>query len=199
MRHSLALASEGRDAGKVQVLDQVIRRLADRMGELIKFWGFSPHTGRVWTLLYLTDGHLTAAEIGAALGMSSGLLSQTLNELMRWGVVHRSKEPPSKAWFYAEDPDVWKSVTRVLRERERRMVEETVALMDALVQAAEAEGAGRDGGRAAYIGSRISALRTLAQAALVFLDALLLSASLDVKPLKQAMRLTQIRRKLPFL
>ena len=131
--------------------------------------------------------------------MSSGLLSQTINELIRWGVVHRFKDPPSKAWFYAEDPDVWKSVTRVLRERERRMVKETIELIDLLLQAVQERGKGREKERAKYISFRLRALRTLAQAALVFLDALLLSASLDVKPLKQAMRLVQIRRKLPFL
>lgn len=181
------------------VLDMVVRRLADRVGELIKFWGFSTHTGRVWALLYLTEEPLTATVIAARLGMSSGLLSQTLNELMRWGVIHRFKEPPCKAWRYAEDPDVWKSVTRVLRERERRMVEETVDLLDTLIQASKEQRGPGEGARADYLITRLAGLRTLAHAAMVFLDALLLSAFLDVKPLKHAMRLTQIRRKLPFL
>jgi len=196
--NQMALAAGDRDSGLPEELDQVIRSLADRVGELIKFWGFSPHTGRVWTLLYLTEEPLTAVEIGEELGMSAGLTSQTLNELLRWGVVHRLREPSSKAWRYVEEPDVWKSVTRVLRERERRMVEEAVELMDLLLEALKTR-RGVAPARADYVATRVAALRALARTALAFLEALVMSASLDIQPLKQAMRLAQIRRKVPFL
>ena len=193
-----ALAADDRQGGIPAELDQVIRSLADRVGELIKFWGFSPHTGRVWTLLYLTEQPLSAVEIGDELDMSAGLTSQTLNELLRWGVVHRLREPSSKAWRYVEEPDVWRSVTRVLRERERRMVEETVELMDLLLEALK-ERRGVAPARAEYMATRVAALRALARTALAFLEALVMSGSLDIQPLKQAMRLAQIRRKVPFL
>ena len=196
--NQMALAVDDRGSGLPEELDQVIRSLADRVGELIKFWGFSPHTGRVWILLYLTEQPLTAVEIGEELGMSAGLTSQTLNELLRWGVVHRLREPSSKAWRYVEEPDVWRSVTRVLRERERRMVEETVELMDLLLEALKEKG-GAAPARAHYVATRVAALRALARTALAFLEALVMSASLDIQPLKQAMRLAQIRRKVPFL
>jgi len=192
------LAVDSRESGASGELDPVIRSLADRVGELIKFWGFSPHTGRVWILLYLTEQPLTAVEIGEELGISAGLTSQTLNELLRWGVVHRLRAPSSKAWRYVEEPNVWKSVTRVLRERERRMVEETLELMDLILQSLE-ERKGTALAQADYIASRVAALRTLARAAMAFLDALVMSASLDIQPLKQAMRMAQIRRKIPFL
>lgn len=78
------------------------------------------------------------------------------------------------------------------------MVEETVALMDQLLQAL-GQGKGAAPARADYVAARVTALRTLARTAMAFLDALVMSASLDIQPLKQAMRMAQIRRKVPFL
>src|SRR5512147_2865907 len=71
------------------LLDDVESRLAAALGELIKFWGFGPHAGRVWAVLYLSPRPLSAPELAAGLHMSAGLLSQTLTLLERWGVVTR--------------------------------------------------------------------------------------------------------------
>ena len=68
----------------------------------------------------------------------------------------------------AGDSSSWKSVTRVLREREHRMVQETVELLDALMRAVEEQRGAGVGERAEYLATRLGGLRTLASAAMAY-------------------------------
>ena len=171
-------------------LDRVTDRLSERVGELIRFWGFGPHAGRVWTLLHLSPRPLPAPEIGARLGLSAGSASQTLSLLERWGVVRRYRAPGRKLLLCAETLDVWGSVMRVLGEREARMVREISALLEELlgeVAAARVEGA--DAARADHVEGRLRALLRLSRAAEAMLGALLAAGMLDLSPLRRLMRL----------
>ena len=58
-----------RVAGSDERLEAVAVRLAERVGELIGFWGFSPHTGRIWTLCYLSEDPIGAADGGQDAGV----------------------------------------------------------------------------------------------------------------------------------
>ncbi len=60
---------------------------ADAIGDVIEHWGFRKALGRVWTVLYLEEIPLSAAEVAERLSMSAGAVSTTLGELQRWGVV----------------------------------------------------------------------------------------------------------------
>src|SRR5262245_21214700 len=65
------------------------RIVSDSVGRLMELWGFKRNMGRVWTVLYLADRPLTAKQLRDRLQLSSGAVSMTLNELSRWGVVHK--------------------------------------------------------------------------------------------------------------
>jgi len=88
------------------------------IGSLMELWGFKRVHGVMWTVLYLADAPLDAQEIRARMGISSGLVSMTLHELIRWGVVTRVTQPGTRREHYKAEPDIWRAVAKVLRERE---------------------------------------------------------------------------------
>jgi len=63
------------------------RIVSDSVGRLMELWGFKRNLGRVWTVLYLAGGPLTAKQLRDRLQLSSGAVSMTLSELSRWGVA----------------------------------------------------------------------------------------------------------------
>ncbi len=95
---------------------------ADAIGDVIEHWGFRKALGRTWTMLYLADDALGAAELGERLAMSSGAVSMTLTELQRWGVVRRVWKPGERREFYEAETDFWKMISRVVHDRERSLV-----------------------------------------------------------------------------
>ncbi|MCC6897616.1 MAG: hypothetical protein IT377_01510, partial [Polyangiaceae bacterium] len=78
---------------------------ADAIGDVIEHWGFRKALGRVWTVLYLEDVPLSAAEIAERLSMSAGAVSTTLGELQRWGVAKRVWKPGQRKEFYEAETD----------------------------------------------------------------------------------------------
>jgi DNA-binding transcriptional regulator GbsR (MarR family) len=62
-------------------------QVADQLGALMEFWGFKRVLGRIWTMLYLSDRPLTAAELSDQLDLSPSAISLAMAELKRWGVV----------------------------------------------------------------------------------------------------------------
>jgi DNA-binding transcriptional regulator GbsR (MarR family) len=95
---------------------------ADAIGDVIEHWGFRKALGRAWTMLYLADDALGAAELGERLSMSAGAVSMTLTELQRWGVVRRVWKPGERREFYEAETDFWKMISRVVHDRERSLV-----------------------------------------------------------------------------
>ncbi len=95
---------------------------ADAIGDVIEHWGFRKPLGRAWTMLYLADDALGAAELGERLAMSAGAVSMTLTELQRWGVVRRVWKPGERREFYEAETDFWKMISRVVHDRERSLV-----------------------------------------------------------------------------
>ena len=113
--------------------------VAEAVGDIMGFWNFRPSTGRVWACLYLSPKPLTSAEIVVETGLSVGSVSMTLQELRRWGVVRESGRSSGRRCFEAET-DVVKMVTRVFRERELSLVNQTIEKLDLAVRLLDEHG-----------------------------------------------------------
>ncbi|HYQ80512.1 MAG TPA: MarR family transcriptional regulator [Anaeromyxobacteraceae bacterium] len=162
-------------------------RVADAVGALMELWGFRRQLGRIWAVLFLSDRPLNAPELCERLGISTGLLSMSLSELRRWGVVHGVSVPGDRKEHYRAETDVWRMVRRVLAERERTAVEGALAAFESAL--AEARGALRDldprvKRAARHQVERLSQLVALTRGALGMLRVLLETARLDLSPLR---------------
>lgn len=107
-------------------VEQATLLVADAIGEVMGFWNFKPSMGRVWTVLYLSTDPLSADDIGARTELSAGSVSMTLQELLQWGVVRKAWRRGSRRRYYEAETDLLAMITRVFRERELRLIEDTV-------------------------------------------------------------------------
>ena len=151
----------------------------------MELWGFKRNLGRVWTVLYLAGGPLTAKQLRDRLQLSSGAVSMTLSELGRWGVARKLWVQGDRRDFYEAEANIWKMVSRVIRERElSEIVQAIEAFEDALVALDHRGGEGAppefaDAQRAQLQRKRIEQLLELARLGRSMLEALISSARLD--------------------
>jgi DNA-binding transcriptional regulator GbsR (MarR family) len=170
--------------------------VADAVGALMELWGFRRQLGRVWAVLFLSDRPLAAPELCERLQISTGLLSMTLSELRRWGVVRSAAVRGDRKEHFEAETHVWKMVRRVLAERERKAVESALAAFEealAEVRGALADVDPQQKAAARHQMDRLAQLVALARAALGILRVLLESARADLGPLKALSALARPR------
>lgn len=171
-----AAASTGLTSGELWESERIV---SDAIGRLMVLWGFKRNMGRVWTLLYLSNEPLTAFVLRERLQLSAGAISMTLNELARWGVVHKVWRQGDRHDYYEAESSLWKMISRVLRERELSEVDHTIeALEDALASLAR-RASGGDAPRNQTQRLRIEQLLELARLGRSMLDALINHARMD--------------------
>jgi DNA-binding transcriptional regulator GbsR (MarR family) len=161
--------------------------VADAVGAIMELWGFRRQLGRVWAVLFLSDRPLAAPDLCERLRISTGLLSMSLAELRRWGVVRSVEIPGDRKEHFEPETNVWRLVARVLREREKRAVEGALATFESAL--AEVRAALADVDPAVKVAARFKAKRLelladLSRAALNVLRLLVDSARADAGPLK---------------
>jgi DNA-binding transcriptional regulator GbsR (MarR family) len=154
----------------------------------MELWGFRRQLGRIWAVLFLSDRPMAAPELCERLGISTGLLSMSLAELRGWGVVRGVSVPGDRKEHYQAETNVWQLVAHVLRERERKAVEDALHAFEGVLS--EVRAAGSDDADPAvrslarFKARRLQMLAGLCQAALAVLRLLLDSARADVGPIK---------------
>ena len=167
--------------------------VSDVVGRLIEFWGFKRNLGRIWAVLYLSPEALSAEDLRQALKLSSGAVSMSLSELLRWGVVRRVWVQGERRDFYVAEVQLWKMISHVFSERERTEIDAAIeAFEEALValdrQKAQLSGkrekdSARTLERIDLQKQRIGQLLDLAKLGKKLLDALLSTAKIDAEPL----------------
>lgn len=163
------------------------RLLSDAVGRLIEFWGFKRNLGRIWGLLYLHGAPLTSVQLQSKLQISSGAVSMTVQELIRWGVVKKTWLPGERRDYYEAEVRFWKMISGVFRERERVEIEDAIDAMEEALDYAKrkAKGTKRPDERlkAQHQVARIGQLLDLARLGLQFIDVLVDKGRVDATPL----------------
>jgi HTH-type transcriptional regulator, glycine betaine synthesis regulator len=162
-------------------------RVAEAVGSLMELWGFRRQLGRIWTVLFLSERPLAAPELCDRLQISTGLLSMSLAELRRWGVVKGVAVPGDRKEHFEAETDIWTLVRRVLRDREKRVVEGALAVVEearAELRAALADADPETRATARFRLRRLEQLVALCRVGLLLLDTMLEGARLDLGPLK---------------
>jgi HTH-type transcriptional regulator, glycine betaine synthesis regulator len=114
--------------------------LSHAMSLFFERFGLRGVLGEVWTALYIEDRPLDERELRSRVGISTGAMSNALNELLDLGFAHRVGVPGERRFFYRAETEMWPLITRLMRERERTRLAEIV---EALKSAAEKfDGAG---------------------------------------------------------
>jgi DNA-binding transcriptional regulator GbsR (MarR family) len=178
-------------------LARVDLAVADAVGALMELWGFRRQLGRVWAVLFLSDRPQCAPELCDRLQISTGLLSMSLGELRQWGVVRPVEVPGDRKEHYQAETNVWRLVTKVLREREMEAVRGALGTLERAL--AEVRSALSDADptlrlQARFRARRLEQLIELTRAALNVLRLLVDSARADVGPIKAISEMLAGRR-----
>lgn len=160
--------------------------VSDVVGRLIEFWGFKRNMGRIWAVLYLSPEPLSAEDLRLSLKLSSGAVSMTLGELVRWGVVRKVWVQGERKDFYAAEVQLWRMISRVFNEREKAEVNGAIeSFEEALAEVAKLRTSNdaKTRARAELQYQRIKQLLELARLGKRLIDTLLATAKLDAEPL----------------
>jgi DNA-binding transcriptional regulator GbsR (MarR family) len=96
------------------------------MGSL---WGINRTMAQVHALLFISPEPISANEIMAELQISRGNVSMALRELIAWGLVHRLHMKGERREYYTTEKDVWTMFRIIARERKKREVDPTIAVL----------------------------------------------------------------------
>ena len=106
----------------------------------------------------------------------------TLSELERWGVVVRTRKPGDRRDWFESESDIWKMVSRVLRERELTLVDRTLEIFEG-AQAELAAAPQAERARAQALMGRIETLAQLARVGRSLLEGIVERGRADLAPL----------------
>jgi DNA-binding transcriptional regulator GbsR (MarR family) len=160
--------------------------VSDVVGKLIEFWGFKRNMGRVWSVLYLSPEPLSAEELRQSLGLSSGAVSMTVNELLRWGVVRKVWVQGERKDFYTAEVQLWRMISRVFNEREKSEIVMAIeAFEEALAEVSKLRTSSdpKARARADLQYDRIKQLLELAKLGKRLIETLIATAKIDAEPL----------------
>ena len=174
-------------------IDRLILQVADAVGALMERWGFKRNMGRLWGLLYLEQRAMSAQDIGDRLGLSSGAVSTLLSELQQWSVVKKTWIPGERREHYESETNIWKLVSRVLRERELNWIQDALGTFEVALKELD-ESTGSDP-RAPALTAQVRGLTELAQVGAHLLRAILEGGAVDPLPIKTVGELAQAARK----
>ena len=116
----------------MQKLKQTLE-LADSIGRFIEYWGFKRIQGRLWTLVYLSAKPISTSQLVDLLGVSKGLVSVAINELVDIGLVARAEKGPGGGQTYVAQQDMGAVIRRILRDRELALLNNTHSCIDSML------------------------------------------------------------------
>ena len=121
-------------------IEEKKKRLADSVGDFIRYWGFKEVHGRIWVHIYLSENPITAKELTKKLGVTKGLVSTALAELIAYQVVEKVNVGDARSPGYQSNTDLVQVINNILRNRELKLTtkikEDSEALAKEMVGAA---------------------------------------------------------------
>lgn len=118
-----------RGYGMTNNLNEIRERFILHWGEMGSLWGINRTMAQIHALLLISEEPLSANEIMDELQISRGNVSMALRELIAWGIVSRVHIKGERREFYTTEKDVWRMFRIIARERKKREVDPTIAVL----------------------------------------------------------------------
>ena len=110
-------------------LSPAARRFVLHWGSMGGSWGVNRTVAQIHALLYLAPRPLHAEEIVETLGVARSNVSNSLRELIGWGLVRRVQVLGDRRDHFESMTDVWEMFKQVMEERKRREFDPTLAML----------------------------------------------------------------------
>jgi DNA-binding transcriptional regulator GbsR (MarR family) len=109
-------------------------------GEMGTQWGINRTVAQIHALLFISPQPLHAEEIAASLQVARSNVSNSIKELMGWGIVRRVHVMGDKRDHFESQKDVWELFRVILDERKKREIDPTIAMLRECVEELDQEG-----------------------------------------------------------
>jgi len=114
-------------------LSPTFSRFVLHWGEMGARWGVNRTVSQIHALLYLTGRPMHADELCEALAVARSNVSTSLRELQNWGLVRLVHLSEDRRDHYETSTHVWELMRTIVRERQRREIAPTVAVLRELL------------------------------------------------------------------
>jgi len=121
-------------------LTPLTKKFVLHWGEMGTKWGINRTVAQVHALLFISPKPLNAEEIATTLAVARSNVSTTLKELQNWGLTKNVHVLGDRRDHYETQKDVWALFQVILRERKRREIDPTVALLHEVVEETDSQG-----------------------------------------------------------
>ncbi len=125
-------------------------------GEMGARWGINRSVAQIHALLYLSPKPLHAEEIAETLAIARSNVSVGIKELQSWGLVRATQTLGDRRDHFETSTDVWELFRIIIRERKRRELDPTLALLRECVS--DARSSGGDETAIPLLGERLGAM-----------------------------------------
>ena len=118
-------------------LPPAVERFVLKWGDMGGEWGVNRSVSQIHALLYLSSAPLTAEDIAEQLGMARSNVSNSLKELLSWGLIVRVPLRGDRRDHYEAEGDIWEIMTRIAIGRKAREIDPVIATLRACLADAD--------------------------------------------------------------
>ncbi len=111
-------------------MDELIKEFINNLGRVANFFGFNRLMGQIYAVLFLSPEPLTLDDMVRKLDSSKGNVSINIRALERWGLVRQIYKWADRKNYYEAETDIWKAVSNILQERERKESQQMIESLD---------------------------------------------------------------------
>ncbi len=118
-------------------LPPAVERFVLKWGDMGGEWGVNRSVSQIHALLYLSSKPLTAEDIADQLGMARSNVSNSLKELLIWGLIARVPVRGDRRDHYEAECDIWEIMTRIAIGRKAREIDPVIATLRSCLEEAD--------------------------------------------------------------
>lgn len=120
-------------------IPEPIARFVLHWGEMGGFWGVNRSVAQIHAYLYVAERPLTAEDLATALNMARSNVSNSLKELIAWGLIRRVPILGDRREHFEAETDVWEIATKITAGRKAREIDPAVTTLQACVAGANGD------------------------------------------------------------
>ncbi|MDB5079180.1 MAG: putative Transcriptional regulator protein-like protein [Chloroflexi bacterium] len=163
-------------------IEEISKEFINNLGRVADFFGFNRLMGQLYAVLFLSPEPLTLDDMVKKLESSKGNVSINIRALERWGLVRQIYKWADRKNYYEAEPDVWKAVSGILQERERKESQQIISSLNQSVERLEQASktaSGQEAVTAQFYMERMEVLRRLFKFGDSLLDMMVQGGAVD--------------------
>lgn len=163
-------------------MEEVSKGFINNLGRVADFFGFNRLMGQLYAVLFLSPEPLTLDDMVKKLESSKGNVSINIRALERWGLVRQIYKWADRKNYYEAEPDIWKAVSGILQERERKESQQIISSLNQsveMLEQASKTASGQEAVTAQFYLERMEVLRRLFKFGDSLLDMMVQGGAVD--------------------